>query len=235
MRSFSRIFFCSLFQNSHKAFTVQYKTNRQNHDFQIAYFLAGSCHTPDAAYALMCDLREDRDNAIKSYEASKLREQAKIIRAKRLMESNDEADRLDGEADIVEIDAMAETVARNLAAAIAERTTIDKCMAVLEPLRRYAHLTLPEANEAAQNEEWKLELIRRAEDFMITTGTIPTDHFSTMRMHPAFKTDILPAMDRIQALMKTGDRTALLESELTKPQFNVPELLALAAPAPVTA
>lgn len=204
---------------------MQYKTNRQNHDFQLAYFLAGSCHTPDAAYALMCDLREDRDNAIKSYAASKLREDAKIIRANRLIASTDEADRLDGQADIVEINAMADTVARNLAAAIAERDTIDKCMAVLEPLRIYAHLPLPEAHEAAQHEEWKLELIRRAEDFLITTGTIPTDHFSTMRMHPAFKTDILPAMDKIHELLKTGDRAALLNNVMTEPQFNVPQLL----------
>ena len=36
------------------------KNHRQNHDFQILYFLIGSCHTPDAAYALCQELREER-------------------------------------------------------------------------------------------------------------------------------------------------------------------------------
>lgn len=208
---------------------MQYKTNRQNHDFQIAYFLAGSCHTPDAAYALLSDLHEDRDNAIKSYEASKMREQAKVIRAERLMNSEDAADQLDGQADIVEIEAMRITVEKNLAAAVAERTTIEKCMAKLEPLRKYAHLSLPEANQAAQAEEWKFELIRRAEDFMITTGSIPTDHFATMRMHPEFKTAIMPAMKAIRSNMASGDMEAVLNNTLTLTQFSVPELLALAS------
>lgn len=203
---------------------MQYKTNRSNHDFQIAYFLAGSCHTPDAAYALMCDLREDRDNAIKMYDASKLREEAKTIRAERLMASEDEAVRLEGQADLVEIEAMQATVQRNLAAAKAERATIDKCMALLEPLRVYAHLSLPEAHQAAQSEEWKLELIERAENFMLTTGSIPTDHFSTMRMHPEFKTGILPAMNAIQALMKEGKIDLVLEGAVRAPKFALPAL-----------
>jgi hypothetical protein len=203
---------------------MQYKTNRSNHDFQIAYFLAGSCHTPDAAYALMCDLREDRDNAIKMYDASKLREQAKTIRAHRLMASEDEAVRLEGQADLVEIEAMQATVERNLAAAKAERATIDKCMAVLEPLRIYAHLSLPEAHQAAQSEEWKLELIERAENFMLTTGSIPTDHFSTMRMHPEFKTGILPAMNAIQLLMKEGKIDLVIEGREGAPKFVLPAL-----------
>jgi hypothetical protein len=213
---------------------MQYKTNRSNHDFQIAYFLAGSCHTPDAAYALMCDLREDRDNAIKMYSASKLREDAKVIRANRLIASDDEAVRLEGQADLVEIEAMAATVERNLNAAKAERATIDKCMALLEPLRIYAHLSLPEAHEAAQSEEWKLELIQRAENFILTTGSIPTDHFATMRMHPEFKTAILPAMNTIQGLMKEGKIDVLLEGNLTAPKFTLPQLLMSYTPSNAT-
>lgn len=211
---------------------MQYKTNRQNHDFQIAYFLAGSCHTPDAAYGLMSDLHEDRDNAIKSFEASKLREQAKIIRANRLIASADEAEQLEGQADLVEIEAMKATVERNLAAAIAERATIERCMAKIAPLRQYAHLPLPEANQAAQAEEWKYELIRRAEDFMLTTGSIPTDHFATMRLHPAFKTDILPAMKQIRLNMASGDMDSVLNNTLTLTHFNVPDLLAIEAAEP---
>jgi hypothetical protein len=209
---------------------MQYKTNRVNHDFQIAYFLAGSCHTPDAAYALLGDLFEDRNNAINSYSASKLREQAKIIRANRMIADPDEAVQLEGQADIVEIEAMRVTAERNLAAAVAERTTIETCMAKLEPLRKYSHLSVPEANQAAQQEEWKFELIRRAEDFLLTTGSIPSDHFSTMRLHPEFKSTISPALEHIQLCIKSGNVDALIDKALTHSQFNVSELLALGAP-----
>lgn len=205
---------------------MHYKTNRQNHDFQIAYFLAGSCHTPDGAYALMCDLHEDRDNAIRMYEASKLREEAKVIRANRLLSSADEAERLEGKADLVEIEAMAETVQRNLDAAFAERATIRKCMDRLEPLRKYAHLSLPQAHQAAQQEEWKLELMQRAENYLMTQGAIPTDHFATMRMHPDFKDAILPKINQMTDLMLAGNRQGLIDVMLPNAEFSVPKLLA---------
>ena len=44
-----------------------------------------------------------------------------------------------------------------------------------------------------QREEWKLELIHRAENMMLCTGTISPDHFVTMRMHPDFETEIYTA------------------------------------------
>lgn len=217
---------------------MHFSVNRTNHDFQIAYFIAGGCHTPDAAYGILCDLAENRSDAIKSYAASKLREQAKIIRANRLLASEDEADRLEGQADIVEIEAMAETVAKNLAAAEAELKTIRDYQAALQPLRKYAHLSLPEAHEAIQQEEWKLELIHRVENCLMTTGAIPTDQFSTMRMHPEFKTEILPRIERVQKLqhlMRLGDTEAdriaaqaaadeLLGITTTRP-FELPAML----------
>ncbi|MDD2879682.1 MAG: hypothetical protein PHQ58_04530 [Rhodoferax sp.] len=205
---------------------MHYKTNRQNHDFQIAYFLAGSCHTPDGAYALMCDLYEDRDNAIRSFEASKLREQAKIVRAHRLINSPDEAEQLEGKADLVEIEAMKETVQRNLDAAIAERATIKKCMDRLEPLRKYAHLSLPEAHQAAQQEEWKLELMKRAENYLLSQNGIPADHFATMRLHPDFKDAILPKINSLVDLLASGNRAGMIELMLPDAEFSVPKLMA---------
>ena len=44
------------------------KNHKQNTNFQIVYFLVGSCHTPDGAYALLCELREERLLATNSYE-----------------------------------------------------------------------------------------------------------------------------------------------------------------------
>lgn len=213
---------------------MHYQTNRVNHDFQIKYFIAGSCHTPDAAYAILCDLKENRSDAIKSFEASKLREKAKRIRAQRLIDSNDEADQLEGQADIVEIDAMSETVEKNLAAAIAELKTIQSYMDALEPHRIYAHLPLPEAHEAAQQEEWKLELMHRAENSLLTTGTIPADHFVTMRMHPEFKSAILPRIEEIQTLQnmtRNPDQQIAysaaeeLQNMTTVKVFELPKLL----------
>ena len=181
------------------------KNNRLNHDFQIAYFLAGDCHTPDGAYALLCDLKEDRTNALALVESTQLREKAKRIRAERKLESTDEAEVLEAQADLSEIAAVEETVRRNIAAARAELETIEKCIAVLQPMRAYKHLPDPQAHEAAQREEWKLELIRRAENFLMTQGTIPADHFNTMRLHPDFKSDILPALANVKTLVIGND------------------------------
>ena len=206
---------------------MHYQTNRVNHDFQIAYFIAGSCHTPDAAYAILCDLKEDRSNAIKTFEASKLRERAKILRAQRLMQSSDEADRLEGQADIDEIEAMAETVNKNLAAAKAELATIEACMEKLEPLRQYAHLSLPEAHEAAQAEEWKLELIFRAQNSIFTIGSIQPDQFATMRMHPAFKDEILPAIEHFTSLVRNNKVSEVVALLSAAPRYELPKLPSL--------
>lgn len=186
------------------------KTNRQNHDFQILHFLAGACHTPDGAYALLCDLRDDRADALKHATAAKLREDAKIIRAQRRIASDDEAERLEGQADLAEIEAHAETAAKNIAAAQAELAFIKSCMARLQPLRRFAHLPDAEAHEACQREEWRLELTARAENYLLTAGTIPADHLATMRQHPDFAASILPAIERTRTLMATGQTAALL-------------------------
>lgn len=187
---------------------MHYKTNRLNHDFQIAYFLAGSCQTADAAYALLNDLKEDRSNAIKMFEAHKLREQAKIGRAQRILASDtaDEFEKLEAQADLSEIGAMSETTRNNYNAAVAELEFIEKCQAALLPFRKYAHLPDPIAHEAAQQEEWKLQLVHTAESFMLSGGAIPHDHWSTMRMHPEFSTGILPAIEKTKQLMNEANQ-----------------------------
>lgn len=186
------------------------KTNRQNHDFQILHFLVGACHTADGAYALLCDLRDDRADALAHAEAARLREQAKIVRAKRRIASGDEAERLEGEADLAEIEAHAETVAKNFAAAKAELAFIQDCIARIQPYRAFAHLPDAEAHEACQREEWRLELVARAQNYLLTAGTIPADHFATMRQHPDFGASILPAIHQTKALMAEGQADALL-------------------------
>lgn len=201
------------------------KTNRVNHDFQIAYFLVGSCHTPDGAYALLCDLRDDRDMALKSIKAAGLRQEAKIIRANRLISSNDEADQLEGKADLAEMEAYAEMTDKNIAAAQAELAFIDECIEKVQPMREFSHLPDPEAHEAAQHKEWKLELIHRAENHLLTTGTVPAEEFNTMRMHPAFLTDIAPAIRDISQLLKHEGGMEQLMIACAKKDFDLPLLL----------
>ncbi|MES2319943.1 MAG: hypothetical protein V4631_20880 [Pseudomonadota bacterium] len=179
------------------------KNNRLNKDFQIAYFLAGSCHTPDGAYSLLCDLRESRSDAIKHAAATALRVQAKRVRAQQLINSDDEAVRLDGHADLVEIDATLDTANACYAAAVAELATIDLCIERVQPLRKFAHLSAPQAHEAAQFDEWKLELISRGENYLMAEGRIPMDHFATMRQHPAFATDIYPALEAVKEKLRS--------------------------------
>lgn len=205
---------------------MHYKTNRLNHDFQIAYFIAGSCHTPDAAYAILHDLKEDRANAIKVFEATKLREQAKIMAAHHTIEnSRNQIEVLNARADLLEIQAMEETTKANYDAAVAELAFIEKCIEKVQPLRKYSHLSDSEAFEAAQRDEWKYDLIHKAENFLVTSGTIPTDHFATMRMHPDFTTDILPAIDNVRALMADASKKTKLMDILAGKHFDLPKLL----------
>lgn len=202
------------------------KTNRVNHDFQIAYFLVGSCHTADGAYALLCDLRDDRDLALKSIKAAGLRQEAKIIRANRLISSDDEADQLEGKADLAEMEAHAEMTTKNIAAAQAELAFIDRCIEKVQPLRKFAHLPDPEAHETAQRDEWRLELIRRAENHLLMHGTIPPEEFATMRMHPAYLSDIAPKITAISQAINTIGRDAFLAGyKGTKKDFDLPLLL----------
>lgn len=188
--------------------------NRRNHNFQIAYFLAGSKHTPDGAYSLLCDLKEERETALASVKARVLRDRSKAVLARRMMTSDDEVMQLDGQADLAELEAAMGVMQRNIDAAKSELDFINECVAKLQPMRKYAHLPDPEAHEAAQHDEWLLELVFRAENQLLTTGTISPDHFSTMRMHPAFASDILPAIENTKALMRSSTpASAILSCE----------------------
>ena len=203
--------------------------NRQNHDFQITYFIIGACHTPDAAWSMLSDCLESRDNAIKLAESSMLRESAKRIRAEHVIACNmDLADVLEAKADIMEIEAMSLTVEKNLAAAKAERAFIEKCMDCLQPLRKYKDLPPAEAHEAVQREEWKLELITRGENYILMHGNIPAEHFGTMRLHPDF-IEINQHLDKVHSLQikaKSGDSNSAnkLNDLIFKSNFKLPDL-----------
>ena len=184
--------------------------NKQNSRFQTAYFLAGSCHTADGAYALLCSQREGRETALGEAKASAVRAKIKVLKANKLLASEEEEDRLEGEAMLLEMEAHKDSIARCLAGAEDELAHINALIAELQPYRKFSHLPDAEAHDAAQYDEWKMELIRRAENFLLTDGRIPSDQFNTMRMHPAFISDILPAIEHTKLALQSHDQVMQL-------------------------
>ena len=195
------------------------KFHKQNTNFQIAYFLAGACHTPDGAYILLRELREERQAAVDNYKVQELKDKAKEIRANKLLQG-DEAEKLEGQAELLELENNKKTGEVLYQAALDEITFIDKCLVAIEPLRVYKNLSDGEANEAAQWNEWKFELMRRAENLMLTTGGISPDQFATMRMHPDFQTEILPRINEIKKLMLTEEGLEELQKQIGGAKFK---------------
>lgn len=221
---------------------MNYKAGRQNHDFQIAFFLVGSCHTADAAYALLKDQWEDRNNALNLFKGSKLREEAKALKARAVLDQfkdylqgeavaldlGQQCALLEAQADLADIEALAATTKRNLEAAEQERDFLQMCIDRLQPHRKFAHLTDAQAAQATQRDEWCLELMHRAENYLITAGTIPHDHYATMRMHPDFKTVIHPYTQNVQTLLKHNRGEDVLKLSKQYNTFDVMETLGLA-------
>ena len=199
------------------------KFNRQNTDFQIAYFIAGSCHTPDAAYFALLNLKQERQSAVDTIPATTLRLRAERIKAERQCQSKDLVEQLTGQADLIVIDRNERMTESLNASARAELAFIDQCIEKIQPMRRYNHLSDIEAAEAMQSEEWCYELERRAENFLLTNGTIPHDHFNTMRQHPAFNTHLLPHIDRVHQAIQNGTAPKVLLA--SRPRFDLPAAL----------
>jgi hypothetical protein len=81
----------------------------------------------------------------------------------------------------------------------------------LEPQRKYAHLSVLEAAQAAQREEWLLEFKQRTENYLLSKGTIPEDQLNAMRNHPDFKTELVPFIkDVLKQINTSKDKMALL-------------------------
>ena len=150
--------------------------------------------------------------------ASVFRIKAAIIKNTRLLEDSDEVVRLEAQASLAEIESMSEVTQHAYQATLDEIAYIKKCINEIEPKRKYRHLPLAEAHEIAQRDEWKLELIYRAENFLLTSGTIPSDHLATMRQHPDFISDIVPAIEQIKQDVSNGQLT-LLGLELNRTKF----------------
>ena len=199
------------------------KPHRTNSNFQLRHFLTGSCHTADGAYALMYGQLIDMEQKVAFSEASALKRKATLMEKQAILKDkkSTEIEKLKAEADLMELEATRKTWEMNTQAAKDELEEIRKIMAEIEPHRKYGHLPLLEAHEAAQREEWLGELKMRCEDFLLTTGTIPHDHLNTMRCHPDFREEIVPHIQLINHQMATtGKGFALLDGK-TAPHLQL--------------
>lgn len=182
----------------------------KNSSFQVAAFVVGKCHTADEAYRKLLLLREERESALKSARIADLRIQASVLKAREgLKADKPEWERLEAQASLAEIEAGLSTRKSCIDEAVRELQFIDELLALIAPFRKYTELPDHVAFQLIQREEWCLELIDRAQNYLYCTGTIPPDHFSTMRAHPDFATAIRPLIGAMYEALKTRDMAKL--------------------------
>lgn len=185
--------------------------HRNNSDFQLRYFIANNCHTADVAWCLMYEQKLDIQIKLESTKAKLLRRKAKLLEIEQGLESTDPVKQLNAQADLIEWQSGEGMLEMAILGAEQELATITSIMAELEPQRKYAHLPLLEASQAAQREEWLLEFQRRTENFLLSKGTIPEDHLNAMRNHPDFETNIVPFITNVlQKISMDKDKMGLL-------------------------
>lgn len=168
--------------------------HRQNTDFQLAYFLAASCSTPDGAWNVLYGQRLAIEGNLEAGKAQALNIKIKRLKAERVLStSTDEIERLEAERDIIEANSAEKILLLNVNGAECELATIQKLMDKLQPLCLHDTADPHAHQEATQWDEWKGEFKRRAENMLIAnTIGIAYDHIDAMRSHPAFATEILP-------------------------------------------
>lgn len=200
------------------------KRNRQNNNFQIAYFIAGSCFTADAAYFALLNQRDDRRRALQHQAVEGRRRQAKTLLAQRDLRSDDEVKQLQAQADLEEIENQSQDSELLAESCREELAFIDLCIERITPLRQYAYLSDNDAAEACQREEFAREFQYRIENFLLSTGAIPYNELAVMRQHPDFDNLLLPHMNHVTRLLQSPGGAQQLLPGATK-TFDLPQLL----------
>lgn len=181
----------------------------QNSNFQIAHFLAGKCHTADEAFRVLRQQLEDREVALATAARFSWR---KLWREFLLLFMKPDALDLQARACIDQ--------------AQREAAYIRSLLAQIEPARKLAHLPDHLAYQFAQQEEWRRELIYRAENYIASLGAIPPEQLATMRLHPEFKDMIAPRIQKMLAAQKSGQLSIEGKTKLL-PEENKPKLVSV--------
>ena len=141
---------------------------------------------------------------LESTKAKMLRRKAKMLEIEQGLASTDPIKQLNAQADLIEWQSGEGLLEMALLGAEQEIATITSIMDELEPQRKYAHLPLLEAAQAAQREEWLLEFQHRSENYLLSRGTIPEDQLQAMRSHPDFETQLVPYITGIVEKIATN-------------------------------
>ena len=185
--------------------------HRNNSDFQLRYFMANNCHTADVAWCLMYEQKLDIQIKLEITKAKVLRRKARQIEIEESLKSQDSVKQLNAQADLIEWQSGEGLLELAILGAEQEIATIESIMAELEPQRKYAHLPVLEASQAAQREEWLLEFKHRTENYLLSRGTIPEDQLQAMRSHPDFESNIVPFIsDVLHKISNNKDKMNLL-------------------------
>ena len=185
--------------------------HRNNSDFQLRYFIANNCHTADIAWCVLYEQKLDIFTKLEATKARLVRRKAKKLEIDKKLKSASEIDRLNAQADLIDWESGEGMLEMAIKGAEQELATIESIMAELEPQRKYGHLPVLEASQAAQREEWLLEFKRRTENYLLSIGTIPEDQLNAMRNHPDFEAEIVPHVKQVSyQINKSDDKLALL-------------------------
>lgn len=190
--------------------------HRNNSDFQLRYFMANNCHTADIAWCLMYEQRLDIMAKLEATKARLFKRKAKKLEIDRALQSSDEITRLNAQADLIEWQSGENLIEMAIKGAEMEIATITQIMEELEPQRKYGHLPVLEASQAAQREEWCLEFKRRTENYLLSVGTIPEDQLNAMRNHPDFESEIVPHVEQVMLqISEAKNKLTVLKSNKT--------------------
>lgn len=185
--------------------------HRNNSDFQLRYFIANNCHTADAAWCILYEQKLDIFIKLEATKARLVRRKAKKLEIEEKLQSTNQVEQLMAQADLIEWQSGEGLLEMAVKGAEQELATIESLMAELEPQRKYGHLPVLEASQAAQREEWLLEFKRRTENYLLSIGTIPEDQLNAMRNHPDFEAEIVPHVKQVSyQISKSEDKMALL-------------------------
>lgn len=177
----------------------------RNSNFQILSFLVGKCRTPDEAYRVLLELREERDGALISAKVSLIKLLAKEAKTKAPWRKIIPWLRLEDEAEMLSVKLNAPVTQQCIDQAEREVAFIDRLIERIKPYREYGHLPDHEAFQACQQKEWLEVLKSRAESMLASQGQISWDHLETMRVHPDFQTVLLPHINKVSDDIKNNN------------------------------